>query len=239
MRSPPAGIKAGVRRLLTHESVIAAAAGEGAYSGVCASMVISTVMLDAKWLEALKLPLKTMLGIALSSGALLLLDLDVFGEMARPIVIAVCVVSSVLSLVGIVDLLLVPLRERQRQSRLSVRRAVRRKEEEERHVEAEAQVLARLDHLSKEEIRYVADCLHKGTPTFYSWVHSPAASMLMGKELVWTPGGTHHQDHYPFSFYDFVWKALLARKDEFIAKDEEHKRSEEAAKQAERRRRSY
>ena len=210
------------------------------------SVVILTVMLpDAKWLEALKLPLRAMLGIALSSGALLLLDytgvldLDVFGPIVRPIVIAVCIVFSVLSLVRIVDLLLVPVRERQRQSRLSTRRAVRRKEEEERRAEAEAQHLARLDHLSKEEIRYVADCLRKGTPSFYTYVHSPPVSMLQGKGLVWTPGGTHHHDHYPFSFHDFVWKALLARKDEFIAMDEEYNRAEEAAKQAERRRRGY
>ena len=98
---------------------------------------------DAKWLEALKLPLRAMLGIALSSGALLLLDqlgmldLGVFVPIVRPIVIAVCVVFSVLSLVGIVDLLLVPLRDERRQSRLSARRAVRRKEKEEQRADAD------------------------------------------------------------------------------------------------------
>ena len=200
---------------------------------------------DVKWLEALKLPLRAMLGIALSSGALLLLDqlgmldLGVFGPIVRPIVIAVCVVFSVLSLVGIVDLLLVPLRDERRQSRLSARRAVRRKEKEEQRAEAETRALAGLDHLSEEEIRYVANCLRKGTPSFYTYVHSPPVSTLQGKGLVWTPGGTHNQDHYPFSFHVFVWEALLARKDEFIAKDDEHKRAEEAAKQVQHRRRGY
>lgn len=190
---------------------------------------------DAKWLEALKLPLRTMLGIALSCGALLFMDLDVFGQIVRPIVIAVCVVSSVFSFVGIVDLALVPLRDRQRQSRLSARRAVRREEEKEQRAEAEAQALSHLDHLSKEEIRYVANCLREGTPSFYAYVHSPPVAMLQGKRLVWTPSGTHHEDRYPFSFSDFVWKVLLERKDEFIAKDDDHKRAEKAAEEAERR----
>ena len=200
--------------------------------------------LDPKWLEALKLPLKVMLGIALSSGALLLMnysiqDLDVFGTIMLPSVIVVWIVSSVFSLVGIVDLSLAPIREKQKQSLLTARRAVRRKEEEERRAEAEMQALARLDHLSKEEIHYVANCLRKSTPSFYTYVFSPAVSILRSKGLVLTPEGTHNEDRYPFSFYDFVWKALLARKDEFIAKDEEHQRADEAAKKAGRRRLGY
>lgn len=75
-----------------------------------------------------------------------------------------------------------------------------------------------------------------GTSSFYTYVYSPPASNLQGKGLVWTPGGTHNQDHYPFSFYDFVWEALTPRKDEFIAKDDTNKRAKEAA---EGRRRTY
>jgi hypothetical protein len=55
--------------------------------------------------------------------------------------------------------------------------------------------------------------------------------------LVWTTGGTHHQDHYPFSFHDFVWKVLLERKDEFLAKEAQHRKAEEGRKKAERQRR--
>jgi hypothetical protein len=61
--------------------------------------------------------------------------------------------------------------------------------------------------------------------------------MLQGKGLVWTPGGRHNQDHYPFSFWDFVWAKLVERREEFLAKEAEHVRAEEAAKAAERRRR--
>jgi hypothetical protein len=73
----------------------------------------------------------------------------------------------------------------------------------------------------------------------HTYVYSPPVSVLQGKRLVWTPGGAHHQDYYPFSFHDFAWRTLLERKDEFIAKDEEHKRAEEEWKRAERRPRGY
>jgi hypothetical protein len=203
------------------------------------------MILDPKWLDALKLPLKATIGIALSSGLLLyldlrhLLDLGPLGAFTRPILIILSVVFTVLSVVGILDQLLLPLREKRQQSVLAARRAIRRKEEEEQIAAEREQVIARLDHLSKEEIRYVAGCLRNGSPSFYTYVFSPPVSMLQGKQLVWTPGGQHHQDHYPFSFHDSVWKELLARKEEFIAKDDEHKRAEETAKQAERQRRRY
>ena len=60
--------------------------------------------------------------------------------------------------------------------------------------------------------------------------------MLTGKGLVWTPGGAHHMDHYPYSFHDFVWKRLLDRKDEFLAKDDEYKRIEATEKKKEQQR---
>jgi hypothetical protein len=91
-----------------------------------------------------------------------------------------------------------------------------------------AQVLKRLDHLSAQEIRYVADCLRKNEQSFLAYVHSGPVSNMMARGLVGSPGGTHHQDYYPYYFADFVWQALLARKDEFIEKDNEHKRREAA-----------
>jgi hypothetical protein len=46
-------------------------------------------------------------------------------------------------------------------------------------------------------------------------------------------------DHYPFSFYDWVWTRLVERREEFLAKEAEHGRAEEAARAAERRRHRY
>jgi hypothetical protein len=48
------------------------------------------------------------------------------------------------------------------------------------------------------------------------------------KGLVVSPGGRHHQDHYPYMIADFAWERLLARKEEFIAKDDENRRREAA-----------
>lgn len=200
---------------------------------------------DPKWLDALKLPLRVTLAVALAATALFLLsfyrvlDLGPLQTVTRSILIIVAVLAWALSVVSLAELLFAPIREKHRRSLLAERRALRRQEEDEARAQNEATVLKRLDHLSAEEIRYAADCLRRGTPSFYTYCFSPPVSMLQGKLLVWSPGGQHHQDHYPFSFQDFVWRAMLTRKDEFIAKDEEHKRAEEAAKKAERRRGGY
>ncbi|MBA4174029.1 MAG: hypothetical protein C0511_15565 [Hyphomicrobium sp.] len=135
--------------------------------------------------------------------------------------------------------LLKPIYEKRKISALETRRAVRRKEKEAEQVDQRARIVEQLDHLSAEEITYVADCLRKGTPSFYTYVRHGPVTLLCGKRLAWTPGGEHHQDHYPFAFHDHVWKAMLARKDELIAKDDEFKRQAAAEKAAQLRRGRY
>lgn len=202
-------------------------------------------MFDAKWLDFFKLPLRAVIAVAIASAALLalvlthILDLGPIGPFALPVLIIVAVASVAMGIVGGGEALLAPFREKRKQSALEQRRAIRKKEEDERQEHRRGSVLGRLNHLSKEEIDLVADALRNGSPTFYTFVYSPPVSVLQGKGLVWTPGGAHHQDYYPFSFHDFVWEALLERKDEFVAKDAEHKRAEEERKKAERQRRGY
>jgi hypothetical protein len=88
-------------------------------------------------------------------------------------------------------------------------------------------VLKRLDYLSKEEIRIAANCLRKNEQLFTAWAYDSHVANLIAKDLVTAPGGTYHRDNYPNFFADFVWQALLARRDEFIAKDDENQRKEE------------
>jgi hypothetical protein len=189
---------------------------------------------DPKWLDALRLPLRVTIAVALASAVLLalelgaLLDLGPLGAVTRPALIIVVVVFCVLAIVGGIDYLLAPLHERRRQSALASRREVRRKEEEEMRAARRQRVIAQLDNLSMEEIRCVATSLKRGSPSFYTFIASPPVSMLLGKGLVWTPGGQHHEDTYPFSFHDFVWEKILEREQEFLAKDEENKRGEKA-----------
>ncbi|KFX26657.1 hypothetical protein [Ralstonia solanacearum] len=196
-------------------------------------------------LEFLKLPLRTAVAVAIASGALLalvfthILDLGPIGPFALPVLIIAAVVSAAIAIVGIAQAVLDPFREKRKQSTLKQRRAILRQEQDERRQQAQESAIAQLDHLSKEEIAVVAKALRDGSPSFYTYVFSPPVSMLQGKRLVWTPGGQHHQDYYPFSFHDFVWKVLLERKDEFLAKEAEHKKAEEERKRAESRRRGY
>lgn len=81
-----------------------------------------------------------------------------------------------------------------------------------------------------------ADALRAGSPTFYEYLYDPAVSILRGKGLVWTALGGH-DDSIAFSFHDFVWRALLERKDAILVKDEENRKAEEAEKRAQQRRR--
>jgi hypothetical protein len=201
---------------------------------------------DLKWLvDALRLPFKVIAAVALSAIVLLALDLSGLLDLgpltifARPVLIMVSVVSGTLVVVEGITYLMAPFNEKQRQSALASRRALRKQEEDGQRQARQAQVIARLDHLSREEIRYVAEALTRDSPTFYTYIHSPPVTMLVGKGLVWTPGGQHHMDHYPFSFYDWVWTRLVERREEFLAKEAEHVRAEEAARAAERRRHRY
>ena len=197
---------------------------------------------DPKWLDALKLPLKASLTVALAFSLLWLLqlhgylDLGSFGSLVSGVLAVIAIVAWVQTIVAILDYLTMPLREKRKLTLLSARRAQRKLEQEiEEKAEKRAR-LAHLDSLSAYEVRVVADALQEGSPTFYTYAHSPPVTMLQGKGLVWTPGAPGSIDYYPFSFHDFVWEALLVRKSEFIEKHAENEKIQNAKKAAGRRR---
>ena len=113
---------------------------------------------------------------------------------------------------------------------LQQRREIRKVEQEEEINTNKQRVIERIPHLSKGELRYLANCVRDNSQSFTTYVHSPSATTLCSKGLIYTPGGTHHQDYYPFVVNDFVWKHLLENSDEIIARDEENKRIEEEEK---------
>lgn len=182
------------------------------------------VVQDRWRIGVLKLPLRVTFAVALASGVLLLLDsqsafdLSAVHAKTQAIVAIVWVASSVFSLGAIVNLLLEQLSERRKQSRFAGRRAGRQQEQKRERTRARARTLKHLDHLSPEELKYVVDCLRNEIPTFHTYEQSPPVDALQRKGLVWSSGAEHHTDHFSFSFYDFAWEALLARKDEFITK---------------------
>ena len=194
------------------------------------------VSLDPNWLNALKLPTQVIIGLFLASGIVLLLDelgiikLSDLSEFARPFVILMAVLWGSLSITGICAVLVDEWKKRKKQSLLSIRRKMRLQEREDSRAAAEKAALERLNHLSPQELRYLAKCLREGNQSFYAYAHSPAAATLIGKRLIYTPGTTHPRDYYPYTICDFAWKALLARKDEILTKDDENVKREEEEK---------
>ncbi|MGO7451832.1 hypothetical protein ACCS81_07465 [Rhizobium ruizarguesonis] len=180
---------------------------------------------DAKWLDALSLPARVTGGITGACILLLLLDnvgvlpLSVFGAIAWHIVLASGVFFGCLFTGSIVDLAVKQWQIVAKPRRLAAERQAIRDEKATERKEREEQVLRRLDYLSEEEIHYVAASLSSNSQSFQTWVNSSGVASLIGKGLVYSTGTQHHRDHYPFSFYDFAWDAIVARRDEFIEKD--------------------
>jgi len=147
---------------------------------------------------------------------------------ARSGVIIAAIVFGSLSFAAFVGAVYDSWKQRHKITLLARRRELHRAEAKRDLAELQAQVLKRLDYLSKEELRHVADCLRKNQQSFLAPGFSGHVRNLQAKELVGSPGGTYHRDHVPYYFGDFVWEALLLRKEEFIAKDDAHKRQESA-----------
>jgi hypothetical protein len=192
-------------------------------------------------INALKLPARIIAGLFLASLLVLISDyfavinLAELDPLARPLTILAAVVFGALSFAELSGVGYDAFMQRRKRTLLAARREIRRAERARDLAEYQAQVLKRLDYLSVREIAYVADCLRKNEQSFLAYANSGALSNMMARGLVGSPGGEHHRDYYPYYFADFVWQALLARKDEFIEKDNEHKRREEAAKRERRR----
>ncbi len=165
------------------------------------------------------------------------LELSIFGSLAKPATILLCVVFGTLSFTAIITFFIDFIGAGKKRTLLQQRRDFKKAEQEEEINERKQKVLARIPHLSKDEHRYLADCLRENSQTFTTYVHSPAASTLGSKGLIYTPGGTHQQDYYPFVVNDFVWNHLIENKDQIIAKDEENQRAEEEKKRNARNRR--
>jgi hypothetical protein len=199
-----------------------------------------SVVPDPNWLNALKLPLRVMVGVTIACAVLLALDywkvidLIAFGNLTRPFIIVLLAVAGALTASGFGALIYDILTSGRKHTALAGRREIKRKEAEEELEKARATALERLDYLSSDELRYLADCLRKGSQSFTTWVHSSPASMLSAKGLIYSPGGTHHQDHYPFTIIDFVWKELLRRKEEILARDDANMKRQEQDKRRDR-----
>jgi hypothetical protein len=188
---------------------------------------------EAKWLDALALPTKVTGGIAVACAILLTLDffqllpLAAFGSVAWHVVLTAGVIFGCLFCAALIDLAFRHNAASKKVRRADARRKAIKDEKEAAIQKSRDRVVKTLDYLSEDEIAYVADALRKNAQSFQTYVNSPPVTAMIGKGLVYTPGGPHHQDYYPFSFNDFVWEAILESREDFIAKDDAFK----AAKQ--------
>lgn len=201
-------------------------------------------MIDSNWINALKLPTKVLTGLFVASVTLLvfdkaeILELSLFGSVAKPATILICVVSGALSFTSITSFFIELFNSSRKRTLLQQRRELKKIEVQEEISAQKRRVIERIPHLSKDELHYLADCLRENSQSFTTYVHSPPASTLISKGLIYTPGGTHHQDYYPFVVNDFVWQHLLENRDQIITKDDENKRIEEEKKRNARNRRN-
>ena len=199
------------------------------------------VIPDSKWMDFFSQPTKVMGGLfaffacSLVLDWLTLVELSAFGSLARPIFILGGLLTGFLFLASVIAFAIERVRAYLKRKDVNQRRQTKEFEQRAKKSEAEAKVLARLDHLSKEEIQVVADALKAGSQSFYTYAHHPPVGAMAAKMMLTTPGGAYNQDHYPFHFYDFVWKALLDRREEFLAKHEQNEQAEAAARRAARR----
>ena len=195
---------------------------------------------DAKWLDALKLPARLKLAVGTACGVLLYLfrsgwvTLGKIDPLVTALLLIAVVVFGVLVVFDGVAYLAHPLTELRKTSALAARRAARRIEQEAERDQLRANVLAQLDHLSRWEVKVLAKALEADSPTFYDYVYSPPVGMLQAKHIVWTTGGTHHQDHYPFTIADYVWAELLRRREEFLGREQAFQAEEEENRRARR-----
>lgn len=160
-----------------------------------------------------------------------ILELSTFGNVVKPAVILLSVVTGALSFTSIVAFFIDLINQGRRRTLLQQRRVIKRAEQEKKWNEEKQKVLERVPHLSKAELNHLADCLRGNSQSFTAYAHSPAVSTLIAKGLIYTPRGVHNRDYYPFVVNDFVWQYLLENQLQIIAHDEENKLAEEEKKQ--------
>lgn len=184
-------------------------------------------MLDPKWLDALSLPAKVTGGLCAFFALALAMDsyfTPLLGSW-RPMFILGALFTGCLFGATMIAAAKEAIVERGKPAKLAKRRQLVREDQARERAEAKAEresiIRKRIETLSDDEVRHVAKALRAGSPSFKSWANDGDLSNLMHRGLLTSPGGTHHQDYYPFSFPDDVWAILVENRDAILAKDDE------------------
>ena len=181
--------------------------------------------MDPGWIKALELPAKITGGLFLACAAIWSLDnagtlkLDAVASWLRPAIMIIWVGSgclfgaSLVSDVWVASIAYLKKRAAAQETAAKQAADIRAIEEHRKSI------IAHLDRLSEKEVYEAAKALKGGSPSFESWAHSTGAGQLLAKGLIYSPPGTYHQEHFPFTFYDFAWEALQERREAILEKD--------------------
>ena len=110
-------------------------------------------MIEANWINALKLPTKVLTGLFIASVILLffdkagILELSTFGAIVKPATILLCVVSGALSLTSIISLIIELFGANRKRTLLQQRRELRRAKQEEDNNAQKQKILKRIFYL--------------------------------------------------------------------------------------------
>lgn len=183
--------------------------------------------MDSGWLKALELPAKITGGIFAGCVAALYLDtagaisLSQIGAWLRPSIAVVAVFSGALFLAGILNELVVAFRSWRAKTIEDAAALADQSAKDSRIADAKAKALAHLDTLSEEEVYIVAKALEEGSPSIKWWLHSGGAAQLVHKGLLDQLPGQYMTDHWPYTFRDFAWQAIILRKEEYLKRSAE------------------
>ncbi|MEO0336885.1 MAG: hypothetical protein AAF202_10845 [Pseudomonadota bacterium] len=175
--------------------------------------------MDSGWIKALELPAKITGGLFVACTVIWILDgsatlnLKDVGIWLRPVILIIWVVSGCLFVASIIS-----------QTWTTGTAYWKRRTDTKEAETKEKSIVAQLDHLSEKETYEAAKALKGGSPSFESWAHSTGAGQLMAKGLIYSPLGTYHQDHFPYTFHDFAWEALQEKRETILEKEAAYER---------------
>lgn len=142
--------------------------------------------------------------------------LSQIGAWLRPTISVAAIFSGALLLAGILNELVVAFRAWRAKTTADAAALADQSAKAAKTADAKAKALAHLDTLSEEEIHIVSKALKEGSPSIKWWFHAGGAAQLVHKGLLDQLPGQYMTDHWPYTFRDFAWQAMLLRKDEYL-----------------------
>jgi hypothetical protein len=128
---------------------------------------------DAKWLDALNLPIRLKLAIMAACATVYalmwkkMITLGPLDNLISALLLVAVVVFAIIVIFDELSSLFKPLAEKKRLTLLAKRRKALETEKQKKRDEQRSEVIKQLDRLSRKEIGLLVEVLQGGSPTFY------------------------------------------------------------------------